>query len=87
MLLDTRYYCTCIIIKWDSYFITKCDRSLLQDVSGFSLQNATVITNCDSFITKCDSYYKLRRLLQIATIQLHLPYQLSNLNTNYGKTI
>ena len=33
------------------------------------LQNATVITNCNNCITKCDSYYKMRRLLQIATIQ------------------
>ena len=58
------------------YFITKCDRSLLQNTSDFLLQNATVllqnatvITNWDDFITKCDSYYKLRRLLQIATVQ------------------
>ena len=33
------------------------------------LQNATVITNGDYFITKCDSYYKMRGLLQIATVQ------------------
>ena len=52
---------TGIITKCDGYFITKCDKSLLQNVSGF-------------FITKCDSYYKLRRfyykmrqLLQNAT--------------------
>ena len=57
-------------------FITKCDRSLLQNATGFLLQNATVllqnaavITKCDDFITKCDSYYKTRRLLQIATVQ------------------
>ena len=31
-----------IIIKCDSYFITKCNRSLLQNTSGFLLQNATV---------------------------------------------
>ena len=48
---------------------------LLQNASGFLLQNAavllqntTVITNCDDFITKCDSYYKMRRLIQIATV-------------------
>ena len=28
------------------------------------------ITKYDSFITKCDSYYKMRRLLQIVTVQL-----------------
>ena len=63
------------ITKFDSYFITKCDKSLLQNASGFLLQNATVllqnatvitncdnfITKCDDFITKCDVYYKLRQ--------------------------
>ena len=53
---------------------TKCERNLLQNASGFLLQNATVllenatiITHYDDFITKCDSYYKTRRLLQTAT--------------------
>ena len=36
-------------------FITKCVRFF--------------ITKCDNFITKWDSYYKMRRLLQIATVQ------------------
>ena len=31
------------------------------------LQSATGITKCDSFITKCDRYYKVRWLLQSAT--------------------
>ena len=79
---------TSIITKCDSYFITKCDRSLLQNASGFLiqnatvlLQNATVITKCDDFITKYRSYYKMRRLLQISTVQscLHVIKQhLSN---------
>ena len=34
---------------------------LLQNATAMLLQNATVITNCDSFITKCDIYYKLRQ--------------------------
>ena len=49
-------------------FITKCDRSLLQNDSGFLLQNATillqnatVITYCDDFVTKCNVYYNLRQ--------------------------
>ena len=54
---------TDIITKCDSYFITKWNRSLLQNAPGFLLQNT-------SFITKCDSYYKMRRLLQIATAQI-----------------
>ena len=57
---------TDIITKCDNYFIGKCDRSLLQKASSFLLQNATVLlqnvtvaTNCDNFITKCDSCYKM----------------------------
>ena len=51
---------------------------LLQNVSGFYykmyfatvlLQNNAVFTNCNDCITKCDSYYKMRRLVQIATVQ------------------
>ena len=56
--------------------ITKCDRSLFQNAAGFLLQNATVlfqnatvITDCHYFITTCNSCYKMRRLLQIATVQ------------------
>ena len=33
------------------------------------LESATDITKCDDFITKCDSYYKMRRLLQIASLK------------------
>ena len=54
---------TDITTRCDSYFIIKCDRSLLQHASGFLLQNAavlfknaTVFTNCDDFIIKCDVY-------------------------------
>ena len=60
---------TDIITKCDSYFFTKCVRSLSQNVQVFLLQNptillesATVIINWDDFITKCDSYYKMRHL-------------------------
>ena len=56
---------TDIIKKCDSYFITKCHRSLLENTLGFLLQNATVlftnatvITKCHSFIRKCDSFTK-----------------------------
>ena len=76
---------TDIITKCDRKFITKCDRSLLQNVSGFLLQNATillqnvtVITNCDNFITKFDSYYKMRCSLQIATVHVRLIKASSN---------
>ena len=63
---------TDIIKKCDSYFIKKCDRSLLQNASGFFLQNAavlsqnaTVITKCDDFITKSNSYYKKRHYYKL----------------------
>ena len=57
--------------KYDSYFITKCDKSLiLQNTSDLLIQNATVLqqtatvkTKCDDFVTKCD-----RQLLQNAMI-------------------
>ena len=38
------------------------------------LQSATGITKCDNFITKCDRYYKVRRLLQSATVHLSPRY-------------
>ena len=55
--------------------ITKCDRNLLQNASGFLSKNASFSTKCDGyyklrqFITNCDSCYKMRRLLHIATVQ------------------
>ena len=65
---------TDIITKYNSYFITKSDRNLLQNWSGFLLQNATellqiltVITNWTillqnaTVITRCDVHYKLRQ--------------------------
>ena len=45
-----------------AFFITKCDGLLLQSATAFLLQSAT------SVITKCDRYYKVRRLLQSATV-------------------
>ena len=33
------------------------------------LQIATGVTKCDGFLTNCDRYYKVRWLLQIATVQ------------------
>ena len=65
--------------KCESYFVTKCYRSLLQNPSVFLLQNETVLlqnttvsTDCENFITKCDSYYKMQRLLKIGTEQTDL---------------
>ena len=57
-----------ITTKCDSYFITKCNRNLLQNASRF------FIRKCDSCFTKGGSfyklqqfYYKIRQLLQNAT--------------------
>ena len=58
---------TDIITKCDSYFITKCDRSWLQNAT-FLLQNATVIRKCGDFIIKYHTYYKMQLLLQIMTV-------------------
>ena len=51
---------TNVITKCDSYFIIKRDRSLLQNVSDFLLQNATVFLQNATAITKCDVCYKLQ---------------------------
>ena len=48
-------------------FITKCDKSLLQNAPGFYyemwqlLQNATVLLQNATVLTNCDVYYKLRQ--------------------------
>ena len=72
---------TDVITKNDSYFIIKCDKNLLQNAPGFLLQIATVllqnvkvITNYDDSITKCNICYKMRRLLQIATVRRALSF-------------
>ena len=54
---------TDIITKCDSYFITKCNRSLLQNAFFY-----------DNFIIKWDSYYKIRLLLQIAAVYSFIIY-------------
>ena len=50
--------------KWRQLFHYKVRHGLLQIATG--------ITKCDGFITNCDRYYKVRWLLQIATVQPHL---------------
>ena len=59
---------TDFITKWDSYFITKRNKSLLQNASTFLSQNATVLlqkatvfTKHNNFIAKCNSYYKMHQ--------------------------
>ena len=44
------------------------------------------MTKCNSFITKCDSYFKMRRLLQISKVQFSIAFhrQIQN-NFIYGK--
>ena len=55
---------TDIITKCDSYFITKCDKSLLQHVPELFFKKY------DSSVKKCDSYYKMLRLLQNKLLQI-----------------
>ena len=62
---------TDIISKCDSYFITKCDRSLFQpfmtksfsvlNLLCYKMQNATKCT----VITKCGVYYRLRKYTRL----------------------
>ena len=56
-----------IITKSDSYFITKCDKSLLRNTSCpllqnmmVLLQNATILLQNETVIAKSDFYYKMR---------------------------
>ena len=72
MLLDTRFR---ILLIMALYY--KMQQILLENVTAILLQNVTEVYNktrqifyckMDSFITKCDIYYEMRLLLQIATI-------------------
>ena len=64
---------TDVITRCDSNFTTKCDKSILQNASGFFLvqnatvllQNVTVTTKCDDFVTKSDVYFKIRLYIAI----------------------
>ena len=61
---------TDVITKWDNCFITKCDKRLFFATNAtVLLHNATVITNDRNVIAKGHIYYKIRRLLQTATVQ------------------
>ena len=52
-----------------AFFITKCDGLLLQSATTFLLQSATsVITKCDRYYKVRQFYYKVRQVLQSATI-------------------
>ena len=62
---------------------------LLENATAILLQNATedyykmcqvLYYKVQQFITKCDSYYKMRRLLQIATV--HSPIKVEQKTVN-----
>ena len=61
------------ITKCDSYFITKYDKVYYKMRQVFHYK-CDSFTKCDNFIAKCDSYYKMRSLLQIATVQCLNPF-------------
>ena len=63
------------LIRYDSLLqiatnvITKCNKYYYKMRQLFYYKmRQKFIRKCDSFITKCDSYCKMRRLLQIATV-------------------
>ena len=73
---------TDIIIKYDSYFITNYDKSLLQNAPKFFitkcdifLQNTQVITKCVNLISKRGSYYKTWRLLQNVSVHTFFHFE------------
>ena len=49
--------------------ITKCDIKSLKNESSFLLQNETVSLQNVTVLIKCDSYYKMRCLLQNVSVQ------------------
>ena len=49
-------------------FITNSVRFFFYKMQPFYYKMWQLFTNCDDFIIKCDSYYKMRRLLQITTL-------------------
>ena len=51
-----------------AFFYYKVQQLFYYKVRQVLLQSATGITKCDNFITKCDRYHKVRRLLQSATV-------------------
>ena len=62
------------LIRYDSLLqnatailLQKCDIGLLQNAPGFLLQNVTVLLQNATVITNSDSYY-MRCLLQIVTV-------------------
>ena len=58
-------------VRWT--VITNCDSFFITTVRHGLLQIATGILKCDKFITNCDGYYKVRWLLQIATVRVLIP--------------
>ena len=44
------------ILLQNATAITKCDKSLLQNASGFLLQNMTVLLQNATVITKCNDF-------------------------------
>ena len=66
MILEARFYTWFIMIRYYKIWqmLLKCDKNLLQNDSGFSLQNATVLLQNVTVITKGDVYYKLWQYMQ-----------------------
>ena len=59
----------------ESSYLVHCDNLsqnaiaiFLQNVSDVLLQNTSVVTKCIDFISKCESYYKMRHILQNASV-------------------
>ena len=68
-LLVLRPSVSSLLQSTTAFFITKCDGLLLQSATAFSLQSATsVITKCDRYHKVWQFYYKVRQVLQSATI-------------------
>ena len=56
-----------VSLKMQQKFITNYSGFLLQN-GRVLLKNKTVITKSGDFMTKCDGYYKMRRLLEYVSV-------------------
>ena len=57
-----------LLLNLTAILLQNATKGLLQNASGVLLQNETVITKCLEFITKSNSYYKMRCLAQNASV-------------------
>ena len=67
LILDVNSVTVSYLIHYDSLLQNATYYYKMRQLFYYKMRQK-FITKCDDFITKYDSYYKMRRLLQIATV-------------------